>query len=123
MRARTVCSEPKNWMILAPAVARAKSRGLNVTGPLPADALIPAAVKGKWRLVVVCYHDQGHAPFKAVYGDNGVNITVGLPVVRVSVDHGTAFDIAGKGVAREDSLVLVVPPRGATRARLALDCG
>ncbi len=92
--------------VLAPAVARAKARGLNVVGPLPADALIPAAVRGKWRLVVVCYHDQGHAPFKAVYGDNGVNITVGLPVVRVSVDHGTAFDIAGKGVAREDSLVL-----------------
>jgi 4-phospho-D-threonate 3-dehydrogenase / 4-phospho-D-erythronate 3-dehydrogenase len=92
--------------VLAPAAARAKARGLNVIGPLPADALMPAAVRGKWRLVVVCYHDQGHAPFKAVYGDNGVNITVGLPVVRVSVDHGTAFDIAGKGVAREDSLVL-----------------
>ena len=92
--------------VLAPAAARAKARGLNVVGPLPADALIPAAVRGKWRLVVVCYHDQGHAPFKAVFGDNGVNITVGLPVVRVSVDHGTAFDIAGKGVAREDSLVL-----------------
>ena len=57
-------------------------------------------------LIVVCYHDQGHAPFKAVYGDDGVNITVGLPVVRVSVDHGTAFDIAGTGVAREASLVL-----------------
>ena len=92
--------------VLAPAVARAKARGLNGVGPLPADALVPAAVRGKWRLVVVCYHDQGHAPFKAVYGDNGVNITIGLPVVRVSVDHGTAFDIAGKGVAREDSLVL-----------------
>jgi 4-hydroxythreonine-4-phosphate dehydrogenase len=92
--------------VLAPAAARAKARGLNVIGPLPADALIPAAVRGKWRLVVVCYHDQGHAPFKAVYGDAGVNITVGLPVVRVSVDHGTAFDIAGKGVAREESLVL-----------------
>jgi 4-hydroxythreonine-4-phosphate dehydrogenase len=92
--------------ILAPAVARANARGLNVVGPVPADALIPAAVRGKWRLVVVCYHDQGHAPFKAVYGDNGVNITVGLPVVRVSVDHGTAFDIAGRGVAREESLVL-----------------
>ena len=92
--------------VLAPAVARARERGLNVTGPLPADALIPAAVKGKWRLIVVCYHDQGHAPFKAVYGDNGVNITIGLPVVRVSVDHGTAFDIAGKGIAREESLVL-----------------
>jgi 4-hydroxythreonine-4-phosphate dehydrogenase len=92
--------------VLAPATVRARARGINVVGPLPADALIPAAVRGKWRLVVVCYHDQGHAPFKAVYGDNGVNITVGLPVVRVSVDHGTAFDIAGKGIAREDSLLL-----------------
>jgi len=66
---------------------------------------------------VVCYHDQGHAPFKAVYGDDGVNITVGLPVVRVSVDHGTAFDIAGTGVAREASLVL------ATRRAAALAPG
>jgi 4-hydroxythreonine-4-phosphate dehydrogenase len=57
-------------------------------------------------MIIACYHDQGHAPFKAVYGDDGVNITVGLPVVRVSVDHGTAFDIAGRGVAREVSLVL-----------------
>ncbi|MGH8868132.1 MAG: 4-hydroxythreonine-4-phosphate dehydrogenase PdxA [Actinomycetes bacterium] len=91
---------------LEPAVASARAAGLNVVGPLPADALIPAAVRGEWRMVVVCYHDQGHAPFKAVYGDDGVNITVGLPVVRVSVDHGTAFDIAGTGVAREASLVL-----------------
>lgn len=92
--------------ILAPAVARARERGINAHGPLPADALIPAAVRGKWNMVVACYHDQGHAPFKAVYGDDGVNITVGLPVVRVSVDHGTAFDIAGKGIAREASLML-----------------
>lgn len=92
--------------ILAPTVEAARAAGINVTGPLPADALIPAAVKGKWNMVIVCYHDQGHAPFKAVYGDDGVNITVGLPVVRVSVDHGTAFDIAGKGIAREASLVL-----------------
>jgi 4-hydroxythreonine-4-phosphate dehydrogenase len=92
--------------VLAPAVARARSRGLNVVGPLPADALIPAAVRGKWRIIVLCYHDQGHSAFKAVYGDKGVNITVGLPIVRVSVDHGTAFDIAGKNIAREDSLVL-----------------
>ncbi|MBG6189985.1 4-hydroxythreonine-4-phosphate dehydrogenase [Arthrobacter sp. CAN_A212] len=92
--------------ILAPTVEAARAAGINVTGPLPADALIPAAVKGKWNMVIVCYHDQGHAPFKAVYGDDGVNITVGLPVVRVSVDHGTAFDIAGQGIAREASLVL-----------------
>ena len=92
--------------ILRPAVEEARASGLNVTGPLPADSLIPAAVKGKWNLVVVTYHDQGHAPFKAVYGDDGVNITVGLPTVRVSVDHGTAFDIAGTGIAREASLLL-----------------
>ncbi|MFC3998010.1 4-hydroxythreonine-4-phosphate dehydrogenase PdxA [Nocardiopsis sediminis] len=94
--------------VLEPAVERARAAGINASGPLPADALIPAAVRGKWKLVIVCYHDQGHAPFKAVYGDDGVNITVGLPVVRVSVDHGTAFDIAGKGIAREASLVLAI---------------
>jgi 4-hydroxythreonine-4-phosphate dehydrogenase len=92
--------------VLEPAVARARDRGINAHGPIPADALIPAAVRGKWNMIIACYHDQGHAPFKAVYGDDGVNITVGLPVVRVSVDHGTAFDIAGRGIAREASLVL-----------------
>jgi 4-hydroxythreonine-4-phosphate dehydrogenase len=92
--------------VLAPAVERARARGINAHGPIPADALIPAAVRGKWNIVIACYHDQGHAPFKAVYGDDGVNITIGLPVVRVSVDHGTAFDIAGQGIAREASLVL-----------------
>jgi 4-hydroxythreonine-4-phosphate dehydrogenase len=101
--------------VIAPAVQRARDEGINAVGPLPADALIPSAVRGGYKLVVVCYHDQGHAPFKAVYGDAGVNITAGLPVVRVSVDHGTAFDIAGKGVAREASLVLAVQ-RAATLA-------
>lgn len=92
--------------ILEPAVAQANAEGIKTVGPIPADALFPQAVRGKWKFVIACYHDQGHAPFKSVYGDEGVNITVGLPVVRVSVDHGTAFDIAGKGIAREDSLVL-----------------
>lgn len=92
--------------ILAPAIEAARARGVNAHGPLPGDAVIPAAVRGKWNIVICCYHDQGHAPFKAVYGNDGVNITVGLPVVRVSVDHGTAFDIAGKGIADEESLVL-----------------
>ena len=92
--------------ILAPAVAAARERGIDVHGPIPADAVIPAAFRGAWNMLLVCYHDQGHAPFKAVFGDEGVNITVGLPVVRVSVDHGTAFDIAGQGIAREASLVL-----------------
>jgi 4-phospho-D-threonate 3-dehydrogenase / 4-phospho-D-erythronate 3-dehydrogenase len=94
--------------ILEPAVRAARAQNIDAVGPLPADALLPAAVRGKYQFIVVCYHDQGHAPFKAVYGDDGVNITVGLPVVRVSVDHGTAFDIAGRGVAREASLVLAI---------------
>ncbi|HBP28348.1 MAG TPA: 4-hydroxythreonine-4-phosphate dehydrogenase PdxA [Advenella kashmirensis] len=92
--------------ILTPAIERAKAAGINAVGPIPADALWPQAVRGKWKFLVACYHDQGHAPFKAVYGDDGVNITVGLPVVRVSVDHGTAFDIAGQNIAREESLIL-----------------
>jgi 4-hydroxythreonine-4-phosphate dehydrogenase len=94
--------------VLAPAVREAVAAGINAIGPIPADALLPAAVRGKYHFIVACYHDQGHAPFKAVYGDDGVNITVGLPVVRVSVDHGTAFDIAGQGIAREASLVLAI---------------
>ena len=93
---------------LRPAMARAAEEGIETVGPLPADAVIPQTVQGRYRLLVVCYHDQGHAPFKAVYGDQGVNITVGLPVVRTSVDHGTAFDIAGQGIAREDSLLVAV---------------
>ena len=93
--------------IILPAVERAKARGINVHGPIPGDVIWPQAIREKrWKFLVMCYHDQGHAPFKAIYGDQGVNITVGLPVVRVSVDHGTAFDIAGKNIAREDSLIM-----------------
>lgn len=102
---------------MEPAVAEAKRLGIDVRGPLPADAVIPQAFRGRWKFLIVCYHDQGHAPFKSVYGDKGVNITVGLPVVRVSVDHGTAFDIAGKGVADESSLVLSVERAAALAPR------
>lgn len=95
--------------IIVPAINRARERGINIHGPIPGDVIWPQAVRDKrWRFMVMCYHDQGHAPFKAVYGDQGVNITVGLPVVRVSVDHGTAFDIVGKNIAREDSLIMAV---------------
>ncbi|GAA4746727.1 4-hydroxythreonine-4-phosphate dehydrogenase PdxA [Amnibacterium soli] len=93
--------------VLAPAVAAAVAEGIPVDGPIPADALFPAAMRrGRWKILVACYHDQGHAPFKSMYGDDGVNITVGLPAVRVSVDHGTAFDIAGTGVASDASMLL-----------------
>jgi 4-hydroxythreonine-4-phosphate dehydrogenase len=90
---------------IAPAVAASRARGWNVTGPLPADTLFFLAARGDYDIVVAMYHDQGHGPIKVLGLESGVNITVGLPVVRTSVDHGTAFDIAGKGVADESSLI------------------
>ncbi|MGD9906847.1 MAG: 4-hydroxythreonine-4-phosphate dehydrogenase PdxA [Vicinamibacterales bacterium] len=90
---------------IAPAVAGARARGLAVEGPLPADTLFYLAARGDFDIVVAMYHDQGHGPIKVLGLESGVNITVGLPVVRTSVDHGTAFDIAGTGVADERSLV------------------
>ncbi len=74
-------------------------------GPLPADTLFFLAARGDYDIVVAMYHDQGHGPVKVLGLEAGVNITVGLPMVRTSVDHGTAFDIAGKGVADERSLI------------------
>lgn len=91
--------------IIGPAVAAAKAQGIPVVGPLPADVVFPRAARGQYAFVIAQYHDQGHAVFKTLYFDEGVNVTVGLPVIRTSVDHGTAFDIAGQGIARADSLV------------------
>ncbi len=90
---------------IAPAVEASRARGWNVVGPLPADTLFFLAARGDYDIVVAMYHDQGHGPIKVLGLESGVNITVGLPVVRTSVDHGTAFDIAGKGVADERSLI------------------
>jgi 4-phospho-D-threonate 3-dehydrogenase / 4-phospho-D-erythronate 3-dehydrogenase len=90
---------------IVPAVKASRARGLNVTGPLPADTLFFLAARGDYDIVVAMYHDQGHGPIKVLGLESGVNITVGLPVVRTSVDHGTAFDIAGRGVADERSLI------------------
>jgi len=90
---------------IVPAVAASRARGWNVVGPLPADTLFFLAARGDYDIVVAMYHDQGHGPIKVLGLESGVNITVGLPVVRTSVDHGTAFDIAGKGIADERSLI------------------
>jgi 4-hydroxythreonine-4-phosphate dehydrogenase len=91
--------------VIAPALAIARQEGIPVVGPLPADVLFPRAARGRYAFVIAMYHDQGHAVFKTLYFDEGVNVTVGLPIIRTSVDHGTAFDIAGQGVANEESLV------------------
>jgi 4-hydroxythreonine-4-phosphate dehydrogenase len=90
---------------IEPAVRNACARGWDVRGPLPADTLFFLAARGDYDIVVAMYHDQGHGPIKVLGLEAGVNITVGLPMVRTSVDHGTAFDIAGTGVADERSLI------------------
>lgn len=87
-----------------PAVAQARSRGLDVHGPLVPDAAFTTAQRKKFDAIVTLYHDQGHIPFKMLAFDTGVNISLGLPIIRTSVDHGTAFDIAWKGVADPQSL-------------------
>ncbi|RKN38143.1 4-hydroxythreonine-4-phosphate dehydrogenase PdxA [Streptomyces hoynatensis] len=90
---------------VVPGVAAARAAGIDAQGPLPADTVFFRAVRGDFDLVVAMYHDQGHGPVKVLGLDAGVNITVGLPVIRTSVDHGTAFDIAGTGKADEASMV------------------
>ncbi|WP_375465238.1 4-hydroxythreonine-4-phosphate dehydrogenase PdxA [uncultured Methylobacterium sp.] len=90
---------------IAPAVEACRARGWDVRGPLPADTLFFLAGRGDYDMVVAMYHDQGHGPIKVLGLEAGVNITVGLPVIRTSVDHGTAFDIAGTGIADERSLM------------------
>ena len=90
---------------IVPAVALCQERGWKVEGPLAADALFYRAGRGDFDVVVAMYHDQGHIPIKVMGIADGVNITIGLPVIRTSVDHGTAFDIAGKGIADEMSMV------------------
>lgn len=94
--------------VLVPAVAAARETGINVVGPLPADTVFVRAVKGEFDAVIACYHDQGLIPVKLVAFGEAVNVTLGLPIIRTSVDHGTAFDIAGKGVADPSSLIQAV---------------
>jgi 4-hydroxythreonine-4-phosphate dehydrogenase len=89
---------------IAPAIAQAQAQGINATGPWPGDTIFMRARKGEFDIVVAQYHDQGLIPVKYLGVDEGVNVTVGLPFIRTSVDHGTAFDIAGRGMANPGSL-------------------
>ncbi|MBN2180574.1 MAG: 4-hydroxythreonine-4-phosphate dehydrogenase PdxA [Sedimentisphaerales bacterium] len=101
---------------IAPAIEDARSAGIDAEGPVPPDTLFPKAISGLFDICVAMYHDQGHIPLKLTgfiwdrenkrwRSVNGVNITLGLPIIRTSVDHGTAFDIAGKGIASPDSMI------------------
>ena len=91
--------------VIAPAVEACRARGVDVSGPFPADTVFVRARRGEFDVVVACYHDQGLIPVKLVAFGRAVNVTLGLPIVRTSVDHGTAFDIAGKGLADPESMI------------------
>jgi 4-hydroxythreonine-4-phosphate dehydrogenase len=106
-------AEEKN--IIAPAVDAARREGLDAVGPLSADTLFHFAVHGEYDAVICMYHDQGLIPLKLLHFDDGVNITLGLPIIRTSVDHGTAYNLAGTGKASELSMAAAIR----TAARMA----
>lgn len=94
--------------VIAPAVRAAQRRGWPVEGPVPADVIFHRALRGDFAIVVSMYHDQGLAPLKMIAFERGVNVTLGLPIVRTSPDHGTAFDIAGKNRANPQSMIAAI---------------
>ena len=100
--------------IIEPAIAELRDKGIAATGPHPADALFAPHARGSYDVALCMYHDQALIPVKALDFDAGVNVTLGLPIIRTSPDHGTAFDIAGRGVARPDAM--------AAALRMAADC-
>lgn len=94
--------------VIKPAIRVLRRKGLVVAGPVPADTVFHEAIRGDYGAVLAMYHDQGLGPLKTIAFDSGVNITLGLPIVRTSPDHGTAFDIAGRGIANPQSMVNAV---------------
>lgn len=94
--------------VIGPAVATCRARGIEVSGPFPADTIFVRATRGEFDVVVACYHDQGLIPVKLAAFGHAVNVTLGLPIIRTSVDHGTAFNIAGRGVADPGSMIAAV---------------
>jgi 4-hydroxythreonine-4-phosphate dehydrogenase len=93
---------------IQPAIAACRASGIDVSGPFPADTVFVRAKRGAFDVVIACYHDQGLIPVKLLAFGTAVNVTLGLPIVRTSVDHGTAFDIAGKGEADPESMIAAV---------------
>ncbi len=93
---------------IQPAIEMARARGWTVSDPQPPDTVFLRATRGEFDIIVAMYHDQGHIPMKLLAFDSGVNVSIGLPVLRTSVDHGTAFDIAGTGQASEESMLAAI---------------
>ena len=94
--------------IVAPAVAKLQEKGIDAFGPLPADTMFHAAARRNYDAALCMYHDQALIPVKTIGFDDTVNVTLGLPFIRTSPDHGTAFDIAGRGIARPNSLIAAI---------------
>jgi 4-hydroxythreonine-4-phosphate dehydrogenase len=112
--------------VMRPAIARARTAGIDVQGPLPADTLFVRAARGEFDVVIAAYHDQGLVPVKLIAFGRSVNVTLGLPIIRTSVDHGTAFDIARQGKADAGSMVeaiLLAAKLAVTRAGKAAGTG
>lgn len=95
-----------------PAILEARAEGIDVEGPLPADTLYAKAAQGRFDIVVSQYHDQGLIPLKMLSFGQGINVTIGIPIIRTSVDHGTAYDIVGKGIAQPGSLIKAIKLAG-----------
>jgi 4-hydroxythreonine-4-phosphate dehydrogenase len=105
--------------IIAPAIKRLRAEGIDATGPHPADTLFAPHLRPTYDVAIAMYHDQALVPLKALDFDHGVNVTLGLPIVRTSPDHGTAFGIAGKGVANPGAMIAAIRMAGEMAARRA----
>jgi 4-hydroxythreonine-4-phosphate dehydrogenase len=103
--------------VIEPAIARLRAEGIAVEGPLPADTMFHARARARYDAALAMYHDQALIPIKTIAFDEAVNVTLGLPFIRTSPDHGTAFDIAGRGIARPDSLIAAIKLAGRLAAR------
>ena len=106
--------------IIAPALATLRAEGIDVSGPWPPDTMFTRTARARYDAAICMYHDQALIPLKTLDMDHGVNITLGLPIVRTSPDHGTAYDIAGKGVADPSSLIAAIELAATLAARRAL---
>lgn len=105
--------------LLVPAVEALRAEGIDIVGPLPADTMFHPRARARYDAALCCYHDQALIPLKTLHFDEGVNITLGLPIVRTSPDHGTAFDIAGKGVADPGAMIAAIQLAASAAARRA----
>jgi 4-hydroxythreonine-4-phosphate dehydrogenase len=103
--------------IVQPAIDALRAEGLDVSGPWPPDTMFTAAARARYDVAICMYHDQALIPLKTLDMDHGVNVTLGLPIVRTSPDHGTAYDIAGKGLADATSLLAAIELAGALAGR------